>query len=157
MLEHVSKTTPSASTSTIVGVVFSLMAQGSLLFAAIVYIFYGWCLDSCDMPERTTARALHAALPFGLIGLAAMVGACYLLMHRPRAPRPSVTRAWLMGVWFTVAYLAGIPAIGWVAGFFGSDNAVGIVIVVLFLIPLWTASHLAAARRAGRPPTDHRL
>jgi hypothetical protein len=157
MVDHVSKTTGSASTSTIVGVFLSLVAQGALLFAVFVYVFYGWCEDSCDGPARTTARAVAAATPFALIGLAAMIGACYLLMRRPRTPPPSVTKAVLMGVWFTVAFLAGIPAIAWVAGLFGTDDAVGPVIVMLFLIPLWTASLLGAARRAGRPSSDRRL
>jgi hypothetical protein len=159
VVDHVSKTTGSATTSTIVGVFLSLLAQAVLLAAAFAYVFYDYCEDYCDkpVPAHTVLNGLHAALPFGLVGLAAMVGACYLLMRHPRTPRPSIAKAWLMGVWFTMAFLAGIPAVGWIVSFFGDDNAVGPVVVVLFLIPLWTASHLAAARRAGRPTTDRRL
>lgn len=156
VVDHVSKTTGSATTSTIVGVFLSLVAQAALLLSAVAYVFYGYCEDNCDKPDRTFAGAVHAALPFGLVGLVAMVGACYLLMRRPRTPPPSVAKAVLMGIWFTVAFLAGLPAFAWLLAFI-ANAGVGLVLAVLFLVPIWTASLLAAARRAGRPAADRRL
>ena len=138
------------------GVLLSLVAQAVLLLAAFVYVFYGYCEDYCDKPDRTFWGAVDAALPYGLVGLVAMVGACYLLMRQPRTPRPSIARAVLMGSWFTVAFLAGLPTVAWLLALIANPD-VGAFLAVLFLVPTWTASLLAAARRAGRPAAERRL
>lgn len=156
VVDHVSKTTGSGTTSTIVGLLLSVVAQAALLLAAFVYLFYGYCEDHCDKPDRTFWGAMGAALPYGLVGLVAMVGACYLLLRQPRTPPPSIAKAFLMGTWFTVAFLAGLPAVAWLLTLIANPD-VGGFLAVLFLVPIWTASLRAAARRAGRPTAERRM
>jgi hypothetical protein len=60
---------PSSSTDsgrlarTSIGVLLSLLAGGLLLWASLVFAFYGYCEDACDKPARAFCRRLRRRCP----------------------------------------------------------------------------------------------
>jgi hypothetical protein len=63
------------------GVVLNLAGGGLLLWASFLFIFYGYCEDYCDKPERTVAGALGESLPSAVGALALMTAASYVFME----------------------------------------------------------------------------
>jgi hypothetical protein len=98
--------------STSVGVVLSLVAGALLLWASVVFVFYGYCEESCDKPPHAFWPATGAALPFALAGLAVMVVACYLFMRGRQSARPSYLKAVGLAVVSSVACVAGLWLLG---------------------------------------------
>jgi hypothetical protein len=136
---------------TSIGVLLSLLAGGLLLWASLVFVFYGYCEDACDKPPRAFGSAVEAALPFALVGVGLMAVACYLFMRgRPSTP-PSLFKAIVLAFLSSAGYVAGLWLVAVGAGTFTrSDSATPFILGMLVLVPVWMRSTIAVATRAAR-------
>jgi hypothetical protein len=113
LMSHSSSTRGSGHVvSTSVGVVLGLVAGALLFWASVVFVFYGYCEESCDKPPHAFWPALGAALPFALAGLAVMAGACYLFMRGRQSARPSYVKAVGLAAVSSVAFITGLWLLG---------------------------------------------
>jgi hypothetical protein len=133
------------SVSTIVGVLFGLPAAALLFWASVVFVFYGYCEDTCDKPPRTTSDALGAALPSALVALVLLAVACYLFMRRPGARRPSRFKAIVLAVVSSAAFVAGLCLVVAPLGL-GADSDAPFLLAMIVFVPSWMYATIALAR-----------
>jgi hypothetical protein len=130
----------------ILGTVVALVSAGLLFIAAVVFAFYGVCLDYCDdAPDWTLGGALGNAVPWLLPALALLTGACCLFMVGARG-RVSPFRAALVALLSTLVF-AGAFAL-FVLAFAVGGTALALVLG-LGLVAIWLVATTVAARRAA--------
>jgi hypothetical protein len=85
---------PSAGALTIfAGVLLNRAGGALLLWASLLFVFYGYCEDSCDKPERTVGGAIGESLPSAIGAVALMATASYLFLSAGRAHRAKTATA----------------------------------------------------------------
>jgi hypothetical protein len=130
------------------GVVLNLAGGGLLLWASFLFIFYGYCEDYCDKPERTVAGALGESLPSAIGALALMTAASYVFMRTSGSRRPTAFKALGLGIVSGAALLLGTWLIAYPAGaVIDSDSAASFIVAMVAFAGIWQWATIRLARR----------
>jgi hypothetical protein len=150
-MEPSSSTGSGAAAATVAGVVLCVIGAAVLLFAWVVYGFYGFC-ENCDTPPRTVSSAVVAALPYWVAAVVVLAVACYVLMLGGRPRRPSCFKAVVLGI-VAVATFSGALLFLVLVAVRSVEGAAGgpvILIAILVIVPAWVWATVALAQRASR-------